>query len=78
MRMIGEGIAHDIATNQGSSWFAHEVDTTYEDKAAAPRTGLPSETSETISPSIPSGPSENISPSTLPTPAPPPEARPTQ
>ncbi len=32
MRMIGEGIAQDIASNRGSlGWFAHEVYMTYED-----------------------------------------------
>lgn len=37
MRMIGEGIAQDIASNHGSlGWFAHEAYVTYEDDDTRP------------------------------------------
>ena len=32
MRMIGQGIAQDIAANHATSWFAHEVEESYEDE----------------------------------------------
>lgn len=40
MKMIGEGIAQDIAANRATSWFAHEVEETYEDEESP----LPNET----------------------------------
>ncbi len=30
MKMIGEGIAQDIASNRGESWFTHEIIVTNE------------------------------------------------
>ena len=30
MKMIGQGIAQDIATNDATSWFAHDVKESYE------------------------------------------------
>ena len=36
MKMIGEGIAQDIASNRAASWFAHEVEESYEDEESAP------------------------------------------
>ena len=51
MKMIGEGIAQDIAANQGT-WFAHETNTTSNDKD----TSSPGSPSSEISPDItPSG-----------------------
>ena len=33
MKLIGEGIAHDIAApDHGSLWFAHDIETTHGDK----------------------------------------------
>lgn len=32
MKMIGQGIAQDIAANRGTSWFAHAVEESYEDE----------------------------------------------
>lgn len=32
MKMIGQGIAQDIAANRATSWFAHEVEESYEDE----------------------------------------------
>lgn len=31
MKIIGESIAHDIAANRENSWFAHDIEITYED-----------------------------------------------
>ena len=45
MRLIGEGIAHDIAaSNDGSSWFAHDIETIYEDKETPRPLGKPAAT----------------------------------
>lgn len=30
MKMLGQGVAQDIATNHATSWFAHEVEESYE------------------------------------------------
>ena len=35
MKMIGEGIAQDIASNRGESWFAHEITITKEAPSSA-------------------------------------------
>ena len=32
MRMIGEGIADDIASNRDNAWFSHEPETTHDGK----------------------------------------------
>ena len=32
MKMIGQGIAQDIAASHATSWFAHEVQESYEDE----------------------------------------------
>lgn len=32
MKMIGQGIAQDIAANRAISWFAHDVEEFYEDE----------------------------------------------
>ena len=32
MKMIGQGIAQDIATNHATSWFADEVEKSYGDE----------------------------------------------
>lgn len=32
MKMIGQGIAQDIGGNYATSWFAHEVEESYEDE----------------------------------------------
>lgn len=73
--MIGEGIAQDIAANHGSSWFAHELAMTYEDKKAFPP---PDPSSETVPSHRSSGPLEHPSPSALPIPHLSSEPRPTQ
>ena len=39
MRMIGQGIAQDIAATRAASWFADEVEEVYEDD----KTALPQE-----------------------------------
>lgn len=70
MKMIGEGIAQDIASNRGSlGWFAHEVYMTYEDDD----TSLPA--TNDLSSSTPSA-----SPATASTPGQPPalQSQPTQ
>ena len=36
MKMIGQGIAQDIAANRATSWFAHEVEEFYEDENSSP------------------------------------------
>ena len=38
MKMIGEGIAQDIASNRGGSWFAHEITITKESPSSAEST----------------------------------------
>ena len=35
MRMIGQGIAQDIAAKRATSWFADEVEEVYEDDETA-------------------------------------------
>ena len=35
MKMIGESIAQDIASNRENSWFAHEITTTDEAPSSA-------------------------------------------
>ena len=32
MKMIGQGIAQDISANRATSWFAGEVEESYEDE----------------------------------------------
>ena len=32
MKMIGQGIAQDIAAIRATSWFAHDVEESYEDE----------------------------------------------
>lgn len=32
MKMIGQGIAQDIAANRATSWFVHQVEESYEDE----------------------------------------------
>lgn len=34
MKMIGEGVAQDIASNRRDSWFAHEIEMTNEEGEA--------------------------------------------
>ena len=42
MKMIGEGIAQDIASNRGESWFAHEITITKEAPSSAESSPEPS------------------------------------
>ena len=35
MRMIGQGIAQDIAAKRATSWFADEIEEVYEDDGTA-------------------------------------------
>ena len=42
MKMIGEGIAQDIASNRGDSWFAHEITITKEAPSSAASNREPS------------------------------------
>lgn len=37
MKMIGQGIAQDIAANGATSWFADEVEESYEDESPTPQ-----------------------------------------
>jgi len=43
MKMIGESIAHDIAANRDYSWFAHDIETTYEAANDPPPNESPTE-----------------------------------
>lgn len=36
MKMIGQGIALDLAANYATSWFAHEVEESYKDENSSP------------------------------------------
>ena len=42
MKMIGEGIAQDIASNRADSWFAHEITVTKEAPSSAESNPEPS------------------------------------
>ena len=42
MKMIGQGIAQDIAANHATSWFAHEVEESYEDEETPAASGYSS------------------------------------
>lgn len=73
MKMIGEGIAQDIASNRGSlGWFAHEVYMTYEDDDTSLPMGVATKDL--------SSPTPSASPTTASTPGQPPalQSQPTQ